>query len=77
MPTAGERFAGQRVLIIGKGNSAFETAQALLSHAAIVHLASPHPVRLAWTSKHPGDVRGPAHWSRIGLCAMPKPRKIQ
>jgi hypothetical protein len=58
MPAAGEAFAGQRVLIIGKGNSAFETAQALLSHAAIIHLASPHPVRLAWTSKHPGDVRG-------------------
>lgn len=58
MCTAGETFAGQRVLIIGKGNSAFETAQALLPHAAIVHLASPHPVRLAWVSKHPGDVRG-------------------
>jgi thioredoxin reductase len=58
MLTAGEAFTGQRVLIIGKGNSAFETAQALLCHAAIVHLASPHPVRLAWVSKHPGDVRG-------------------
>ncbi len=58
MPTAGEAFAGQRVLIIGKGNSAFETAQALLAHASFVHLASPHPVRLAWNSKHPGDVRG-------------------
>ncbi|MEU0565728.1 NAD(P)-binding domain-containing protein [Nonomuraea sp. NPDC005983] len=58
MPTSGEEFADQRVLIIGKGNSAFETAQALLPHAAVIHLASPHPVRLSWTSKHPGDVRG-------------------
>jgi thioredoxin reductase len=58
MPTDGEAFTDQRVLIIGKGNSAFETAQALLGHAAVLHLASPHPVRLAWTSKHPGDVRG-------------------
>lgn len=53
-----EAFEGQRVLIIGKGNSAFETALALLGHAEVLHLASPHPVRLAWTSKHPGDVRG-------------------
>ncbi|MGV9770896.1 NAD(P)-binding domain-containing protein [Streptosporangium sp. NPDC003464] len=58
MPIAPEDFTGRRVLIIGKGNSAFETAQALLGHAAVVHLASRHPVRFAWTSKHPGDVRG-------------------
>ncbi|WP_157253860.1 NAD(P)-binding domain-containing protein [Nonomuraea typhae] len=58
MVTDGAAYAGQRVLVIGKGNSAFETAQALLGHADIVHLASPHPLRLAWKSKHPGDVRG-------------------
>jgi thioredoxin reductase len=50
-------FTGQRVLIIGKGNSAFETASAMLGHAAMVHLASPRPLRLAWNTKHPGDVR--------------------
>jgi thioredoxin reductase len=58
VPFASDTLTGQRVLIIGKGNSAFETAQALLGHTSIIHLASPHPVRLAWTSKHPGDVRG-------------------
>ncbi|MGN9838201.1 NAD(P)-binding domain-containing protein [Nonomuraea sp. H19] len=57
-PVTGEDFADQRVLIIGKGNSAFETAQALLPYASVIHLASPSPVRLAWTSKHPGHVRG-------------------
>nr|BFE85236.1 hypothetical protein GCM10020093_078370 [Planobispora longispora] len=46
------------MLIIGKGNSAFETSQELLPHAAVIHLASPRPVRLSWTSKHPGHVRG-------------------
>jgi len=51
-------YAGQRVLVIGKGNSAFETATAMLGHAAIVHLASRRPLRLAWNTKHPGDVRG-------------------
>jgi thioredoxin reductase len=51
-------YAGQRVLIIGKGNSAFETSAAILGQAAMVHLASRHPLRLAWNTKHPGDVRG-------------------
>ncbi|GAA4445297.1 NAD(P)-binding domain-containing protein [Phytohabitans houttuyneae] len=51
-------YAGQRVLVIGKGNSAFETASAILGHAAIVHLASRRALRLAWNTKHPGDVRG-------------------
>ncbi|GII65110.1 pyridine nucleotide-disulfide oxidoreductase [Sphaerisporangium krabiense] len=55
---SGEDFTGKRVLIIGKGNSAFETAHAMLPHAAIIHMASPSPTRLAWTSKHPGHVRG-------------------
>ena len=51
-------YTGKRVLIIGKGNSAFETASAILGRAAMIHLASRRPLRLAWNSKHPGDVRG-------------------
>lgn len=51
-------YADQRVLILGKGNSAFETASAILGHASMIHLASPRPLRLAWDTKHPGDVRG-------------------
>src|SRR5579872_3271646 len=51
-------YTDQRVLIIGKGNSAFETATAIIGHAAMVHLASRTPLRLAWNTKHPGDVRG-------------------
>jgi thioredoxin reductase len=58
MPVNGATYDDQRVLIIGKGNSAFETAHRLLDHAAMVHLASPRPLRLAWNTKHPGDVRG-------------------
>jgi thioredoxin reductase len=58
MQTDPARYADQRVLIIGKGNSAFETASAILGHASMVHLASPRPLRLAWNTKHPGDVRG-------------------
>jgi thioredoxin reductase len=51
-------YADQRVLVIGKGNSAFETAAAILGQASMVHLASRRPLRLAWHTKHPGDVRG-------------------
>ncbi|HEY0700377.1 MAG TPA: NAD(P)-binding domain-containing protein [Micromonospora sp.] len=58
MSTDPADYAGQRVLILGKGNSAFETASAILGQAAMVHLASPRPLRLAWNTKHPGDVRG-------------------
>lgn len=63
MPIDPGVFADQRVLIIGKGNSAFETAERLIDHATMVHLASPSPVRLAWNTKHPGDVRG--HYGRL------------
>lgn len=58
MDTDPALYAGKRVLVVGKGNSAFETANAILGHAAIVHLASRRPLRLAWNTKHPGDVRG-------------------
>ncbi|MFC7644138.1 NAD(P)-binding domain-containing protein [Streptosporangium lutulentum] len=53
-----EQFRGKRVLILGKGNSAFETAHELLGHASMIHLASPRPVQLAWNTRHPGDVHG-------------------
>lgn len=58
-----EDFAGQRVLVIGKGNSAFEVADAMLDSAALVHLASPRSIRFAWDTRHPGHVRG--HVTRI------------
>ncbi|WBB80806.1 NAD(P)-binding domain-containing protein [Micromonospora sp. WMMD882] len=58
MSTDPTHYTNHRVLILGKGNSAFETASALLGHAAMIHLASPRPLRLAWNTKHPGDVRG-------------------
>ena len=50
-------FTNQRVLIIGKGNSAFETADRLVGNAATLHLASPHAVRMAWQTHYPGHLR--------------------
>jgi thioredoxin reductase len=58
MKTDPQSYADQRVLIIGKGNSAFETASSMLGQASMIHLASRQPLRLAWNTKHPGDVRG-------------------
>ena len=49
--TAPEGFTGQRVLVIGKGNSGFETADALVEHAAVIHVAGPHSVKLAWQTQ--------------------------
>ncbi len=50
-------FTGQRVLILGKGNSAFEIADIAIETAAQVHVASPSSLTLAWKSRHPGHVR--------------------
>ncbi|XP_061079499.1 FAD-dependent oxidoreductase domain-containing protein 2 [Conger conger] len=50
-------YLNQAVLILGKGNSAFETAQNILGHASSVHLYSPSPVRLAWQTHYVGDLR--------------------
>jgi thioredoxin reductase len=52
-----EDFAGQRVLILGKGNSAFETAENLIPTTALIHLASPRPVQFAWKTHFVGHLR--------------------
>jgi thioredoxin reductase len=50
-------FTDQRVLIIGKGNSALETADNLVETAAVIHVAGPHALRLAWQSHFVGHLR--------------------
>lgn len=50
-------FVNQRVLIIGKGNSAFETADNLIASAAVMHLVSPDPIDFAWKTHFVGDLR--------------------
>ncbi|MCH8053147.1 MAG: NAD(P)-binding domain-containing protein, partial [Planctomycetes bacterium] len=52
-----EDFAGQSVLIVGKGNSAFETAENLIGATSLMHLVSPTPLKLAWKSHYVGHVR--------------------
>lgn len=52
-----EDFANQRVLIIGKGNSGFETAEHLMGTTALTHIVSPNPVSMAWKTKYVGHLR--------------------
>lgn len=51
------RFENKRVAIIGRGNSAFEVADHLANHAAIVHLLVGEPIRFAWQTHYVGDLR--------------------
>ena len=50
-------YNGQRVMIIGKGNSGFETGDNLVETAAAIHMISPSPVRLAWRTHYVGHLR--------------------
>ena len=50
-------FVDQKVLIIGKGNSAFETADNLMETAAVIHVAGPSSIRFAWKSHFVGHLR--------------------
>lgn len=52
-----EDYVGKRVLVIGKGNSAFETADNLTGTAAAIHVLSPHSVTMAWETHFVGNLR--------------------
>ncbi len=52
-----DRFNGKRVLVLGKGNAAFESAQRMLEHAASIHVMSPNPLKMAWNTHFVGHVR--------------------
>lgn len=52
-----EDFKNQNVLIIGKGNSGFETADNLVSTAAVIHVISPASAKMAWKSHYVGHLR--------------------
>ena len=52
-----EVYENKRVLILGKGNSAFETADSLIEHAASIHVMSPNPIKFAWQTHFVGNLR--------------------
>ncbi len=55
--TVPDDFTNQRVLIIGKGNSAFETADNLIERAAVIHVVGPRSINFAWRTHFVGHVR--------------------
>ncbi len=57
VPVNPDDFTDQRVLIIGKGNSAFETADNLTEHAAVIHVAGPRSIKFAWRTHFIGHLR--------------------
>lgn len=52
-----KKYINQRVLIVGKGNSGFETADHLSETAAVIHIISPESIEFAWQSHYVGDLR--------------------
>lgn len=50
-------YIDKRVLILGKGNSAFETADYLTPYASLIHCLSPNPLTMAWESHFVGHLR--------------------
>jgi thioredoxin reductase len=57
MPVDARDFLDQRVLVIGKGNSAFETAENLMETTTVIHVAGPGSVRMAWRTHYVGHLR--------------------
>lgn len=51
------RFTNRKILIVGKGNSGFETAESLIPYAAQIHIVSPSNLKFAWNSHHVGHLR--------------------
>jgi thioredoxin reductase len=54
---APEDFTGKRVLIIGRANSAFETADNLIENASVIHVVGPGSLRMAWQTHFVGHLR--------------------
>ncbi|XP_027729225.1 FAD-dependent oxidoreductase domain-containing protein 2 [Vombatus ursinus] len=52
-----EDFVGQSVLILGRGNSAFETAENILGYTNFIHMVGRSRIRLSWATHYVGDLR--------------------
>lgn len=50
-------YDGKTVMIIGRGNAGFETAQALLGHVNFMHVVGRSRLRLSYETHYVGDVR--------------------
>ncbi|KAK3737352.1 hypothetical protein RRG08_036756 [Elysia crispata] len=50
-------FEGKSVLILGRGNAAFEVADCIYGSTSLVHMIGRSRVRLAWSTHYVGDLR--------------------
>lgn len=50
-------YINQDVLVIGKGNSAFEMADSIVGTAAVIHVISPEVLQFAWETHYVGHLR--------------------
>ncbi|XP_072167909.1 FAD-dependent oxidoreductase domain-containing protein 2-like [Diadema setosum] len=50
-------YEGKNVLILGRGNSAFETADHILGSTNLIHLVARSRVKMAWETHYVGDLR--------------------
>ncbi|KAJ8318871.1 hypothetical protein KUTeg_003962 [Tegillarca granosa] len=50
-------YEGKSVLILGRGNSAFETANSIYENTNFVHMVGRERIRLAWETHYVGDLR--------------------
>ncbi|XP_052772116.1 FAD-dependent oxidoreductase domain-containing protein 2-like [Mya arenaria] len=50
-------YEGQTVLILGRGNSAFETATHIYGSTNLIHMIARSRVRLSWATHYVGDLR--------------------
>ncbi|KAL4240447.1 FAD-dependent oxidoreductase domain-containing protein 2 [Mactra antiquata] len=50
-------YEGQTVLILGRGNSAFETATHIYGATNLIHMVARSRVRLSWATHYVGDLR--------------------
>ena len=52
-----EEYEGKSVLILGRGNSAFETADHIIGSTNVIHMVARSRVRMAWETHYVGDLR--------------------
>lgn len=50
-------YEGKNVLILGRGNSAFETADQIYGATGLIHMVGRSRVRLSWSTHYVGDLR--------------------
>ncbi|KAK4291931.1 hypothetical protein Pmani_035265, partial [Petrolisthes manimaculis] len=57
LPTDPTFYQGKNILILGRGNAAFETADAIYGNTNMVHMVSRSRARMAWNTHYVGDLR--------------------